>query len=154
MESVRRMICSVKDNLLLSQCNIGNTLPRFSLSCSPGERWREASWCFSFFFLFLFVAGKPSQPKNVHIHPWSVRPALRRLDAAGTVICSFRKQLHNAELLLFVSVECCTDVTVILYYLAHCRDVIWMVCALHSNWQLCGKDTLLFVLGNINSHQV
>lgn len=27
-----------------------------------------------------------------------------------------------------------------------------MVCALHSNWQLCGKDALLFVLGNINSH--
>lgn len=26
-----------------------------------------------------------------------------------------------------------------------------MVCALHSNWQLCGKDALLFVLGNINS---
>lgn len=27
-----------------------------------------------------------------------------------------------------------------------------MVCALHSNWQLCGKDALLFVLRNINSH--
>lgn len=31
MESVR-MICSVKEFLLLSQCNIGNALPWFSLS--------------------------------------------------------------------------------------------------------------------------
>lgn len=28
-----------------------------------------------------------------------------------------------------------------------------MVCALHSNWQLCGKRrSVIFVLGNINSH--
>lgn len=42
----------------------------------------------------------------------------------GLLTVPFRKELHNAELLLLVSIECCTDVTVILYYLAHCRDVI------------------------------
>lgn len=65
---------------------------------------------FSSLFCFCFFeAGKPSQPKNVHIHPWSAGPAPRRLSTAGTVICSFRTQLHDAELLSFVSVECCTD---------------------------------------------
>lgn len=55
MEAVRRMICSVKDNLLLSQCNIGKRFPSvLSLFSSPGESWREASWCYSFLFFFSF----------------------------------------------------------------------------------------------------
>lgn len=83
---------------------------------------------FSFSFLFFFFALKleiPSQPKNVHTRlPGRVRVKPLATAPGGTVISSFRTQLHDAELLLFLSVECCTDVTVILYYLAHCRDVI------------------------------
>lgn len=106
------MICSVKEYLLLSQCNIGNALPWFSLCLAllVRDEGRHLGVFFSSLFCFCFFeAGKPSQPKNVHIHPWSAGPALRRLSTAGTVICSFRTQLHDAELLSFVSVECCTD---------------------------------------------
>lgn len=40
---------AVLRNTYFYLCNIENAQPWFSLSCSPGERWREVSWCFSFF---------------------------------------------------------------------------------------------------------
>lgn len=62
------MICSVKEYLLLSQCNIANALPRFSLCLAllVRDEGRHLGVFLSFFFL---EAGKPSQPKNVHIRP-------------------------------------------------------------------------------------
>lgn len=78
MESVR-MICSVKEFLFLSQCNIGNAFPQFSLCLAllvrdEGRHRGGFFFCFVLLFVFflfslLFQAGKPSQPKNVHIHP-------------------------------------------------------------------------------------
>lgn len=68
IESVRRMICSVKENVHLSQCYIGNVLIGF-LSCSPGERHLDVFFLLFMIDFFFFEAGKPSQPKNVHIHP-------------------------------------------------------------------------------------
>lgn len=53
MESVR-MICSVKEFLFLSQCNIGNAFPQFSLCLAllVRDKGRHRG---GFFFLFCFV---------------------------------------------------------------------------------------------------
>lgn len=58
MESVRRMICSVKEYLLLSQCNIGYALPWFSLCLAllvrdEGRHLGVFLSFISFFFLFI-----------------------------------------------------------------------------------------------------
>lgn len=97
MESVRRMICSVKEYLLLSQCNIGNALPWFSLCPALLVRDEGRHLGFILFFLFLFLNFLKLE--NLHSRRMSTSTPEAPKDsrqapdrAAGTVICSLNSQ--------------------------------------------------------------
>lgn len=122
------MICSVKEYLLLSQCNIGNALPWFSLCLALLVRDEGRHLGVFFFFLcFVFVFLKL---ENLHSRRMSTSTPEAPGQPSGA--CPQQGLLsvplgHNFTMLNYSRsflLNVVPTVTVILYYLAHCRDVI------------------------------
>lgn len=153
VESDRRMICSVKESLILFRCNIGIVLLWFSLCLAllVRDAGRHLSvFLFSFFFFF-FWRWKTFTAEECP-HPPLKHQALRRLDAAGTVICSFKERTSQ-----------CWITLISLHWMLYRRNCNTL---LSSSLQRCyingvcfafqlatlWKRRSVFVLGNINSH--
>lgn len=123
-----------------------------SLSRSPGERWGEASGCFFFFISFFLKLENLHSRRMSTSTPEATGPALWAPGRNRTVICSVRKQLHIAELLvcfcwMLYRRNCNTLLSSSLQ-----RCYINGVCFAFQLAALWKRRSVIFVLGNINSH--